>query len=129
MLGMGEARVRAFDARLLLLALIVSPVSKIGVDQFFERPLAFAVGRGEAVIIHQRMEAVSPPVPDVPDERPLLKKLAMLGEEAVTEPVVERLTGISRFTEQAGEFRSRPGQAKGVLQKRIKALGGDGFTL
>src|SRR3954453_7441882 len=91
LVGMAPGRVAAFDAGRLIGALTVDPVSEIGIDQLLKRPPAFAVRRGEAVIVDQSMEAVAPPVPDVPDERALLEELTMLGEEAVAQPVVERL--------------------------------------
>ena len=89
MLGVGETCVSALDARLLVGALPVDPVAEIGVDQLLQRPPAFAVRRGKTVIVDQRMEAVAPPVPDVPDEGALVEQLAMLREEAVAQPVVE----------------------------------------
>ena len=93
MLGVREPCVCAFDAGLLVGALAVDPVAEIGVDQLLQRAPAFAVRRREAVVVDQRMEAVAPPVPDVPDEGPLMEQLAMLREEAVAQPVVERLAG------------------------------------
>ena len=99
MLGMGEARVCAFDAGLLVGALAVDPVAEIGVDQLLQRPPAFAVRRGEAVVVDERVEAVAPPVPDVPDEGTLMEQLAMLLEEAVAQPVVERLAGVAGLGE------------------------------
>ena len=60
---------------------------------FSKRPLAFAVWGGKAMVVDQGMEAVNPTVPDVPDERALLEQRAVLFEEPVAEPVIERLAG------------------------------------
>src|SRR5487761_1165515 len=95
MLGMGEARVCAFDAGLPIGVQAIDPVPEIGVDQLFQRPPAFAVRSSEAVVVDQRVETITPPVPDMPYEWPLLEQLAMLREETITQPVVERLTGIA----------------------------------
>ena len=129
MLGMGEARVRAFDARLLVGALTVDPVAEIGVDQLLQRPPAFAVRRGEAVVVDERMEAVAPPVPDVPDERALVEQFAMLREEPVAQPVVERLAGVAGVGEQARKLRGGPIGAEGVGEQRVQALLGGRLAL
>ena len=122
MLGGGEPCVGALDAGLLVGALAIDPVAEIGVDQLLQRAPAFAVRRGEAVVVDQRMEAVAPAVPDVPDEGALVEQLAMLLEEAVAQPVVERLAGIAGLGEQARELRRRPVGAEGVGEKRVQAL-------
>ena len=44
----------------------------------------------ELVVVHKAREPVLATVPEVPDERPLLESLAVLIEEAVAEPIVER---------------------------------------
>ena len=89
MLSMGETRVCALDACLLVGALAVDPVAEIGIDKFLQSPPAFAVRRGKTVIVDQRMEAIAAPIPDVPDEGTLFEQLAMLNEEAVPYPVVK----------------------------------------
>ena len=127
MFGGGEPRIRAFDAGLLIGALAIDPVAEIGVDQLLQRPPAFAVRRGEAVVVDQRMEAVAPPVPDVPDERTLMEQLAMLLEEPVAQPVIERLAGIRPDVRQkACELRRRPVCTEGVGGERVvaRSLGG-----
>ena len=129
MLGGGEARICAFDAGLLIGALAVDPVAEIGVDQLLQRPPAFAVRRGEAVVVDQRMEAVAPPVPDVPDERALMEQLAMLREETVAQPVIERLAGEADVGEQARELRGRPLGAEGVGEERVQACSAGGSPL
>ena len=95
MLGVGEARVCAFNARLLIGALPVYPVAEIRVNQLFERPPAFAVRCRKAVVINQSVEAVATAIPDMPDEGTLMKQLAMLSEEAIAQPIVERFAGVA----------------------------------
>ena len=122
MLGMGEARVRAFEAGSLVSALAVDPVAEIGVDQLLQRPPAFAVRCSEAVVVDQRMEAVASPVPDVPDEGSLVEQLTVLLEEAVAQPVVERFADVTGFSQKARELRGRPVSAEGVGEECIQAL-------
>src|SRR3984885_6242748 len=125
MLGMGETRIGPSDAGLLFCALPVDPVAEIGVDQFFERPPALAVGCGEPVVIDQRMEAVSPPVPDVPDEGALMEQLTVLLEESVTQPIVRRLAGISHVSEKArNRFRLFLHAGACFRHQEVRASGG-----
>ena len=107
MFGMRQPRVRAFDAGLLVGALSVDPVAEIGVDQLLKRAPAFAVWGREAMVVDQRVEAVAPPIPDMPDEGALMEQLAMLGEEAVAQPIIERLAG-KTWLPRAGLRASRP---------------------
>jgi hypothetical protein len=46
MFRMGEARIRALDACLLIGALPIDPVTKVGVNQLLQRPATFTVRRG-----------------------------------------------------------------------------------
>ena len=84
MLGMGEARIGALDAGLLVGALAVDPVAEIGIDQLFQHPPAIAIRGGEAVVVDQRVETVAPAIPDVPDEGSVVEQFTMLGEKSVT---------------------------------------------
>ena len=45
------------------------------------------------------MEAVAAAIPDMPDEGPLMKERAVLLEETVAQPVVERLTSEANLRE------------------------------
>jgi len=91
MLGGGETGVCTLSSGLLVSALPVDPVTEVGVDQLIEGPPPFAIRCSSAVIVDQRVKTVSSAVPDVPDEGPLVKKRAVLGEEGVAQPLVERL--------------------------------------
>ena len=87
MLCVGETAIGTFYTVRLVAALTVDPVAEIGVDQLLERPLALTVRGGETVVVDERMEAVSPTVPDMPDEGTLLENRAVLCEESVAQPV------------------------------------------
>ena len=67
----GDARVRTLNAGLLVGTLPVDPVAEVRVQQLLQRAPSLAIRRGQAVVVHQRMEAVAAAIPDVPDERPL----------------------------------------------------------
>ena len=52
--------------------------------------------------VHEDGEAVLKPVPDVPSERTLVEEVAMLLEEGVPQPLLERLTGVAALREKPG---------------------------
>ena len=126
---MGEARVGAFDAGLLVGALAVDPVAEIGVDQLFQRAPAFAVRRGEAVVVDERMETVAPPVPDVPDERALVEQLAMLRKETIAQPVIKRLAGEAVSASRLASFAADHSAPNSIGKERVQALFGRRFAL
>ena len=55
--------------------------------------------RHAARALHQRAESVFAPVPQVPDERALLKNFPMLFREAIAQPVFECRAGIVHLRE------------------------------
>ena len=100
----------------------IDPVAEIGIDQLLKRAPPFAVRRGEAVIVDQRMKAVAPPVPDVPNEGTLMEQLTVLCEEPVAQPVVQRLAWAARVCEQSRQFCRRPLPAEGFRQDNREPL-------
>jgi len=63
----GQPFLRAVHTRGDVILLASNPVAQVGVDQSFE---VLAV---ELMVVDQDREPVAQPVPDVPDERPLVK--------------------------------------------------------
>ena len=71
---------------------VANPVAEVGEGERFQQLVAL-LAVGQAVVVDQGLEARLVPVPDVPDERAVLEQLAVLFEEPVAEPLVERLVG------------------------------------
>ena len=63
----------------------------MAVGQGLQRAAALAVRTDEAVVANQRVEPVAAAVPDVPDEGALVEKPAVLLEETVAQPFLDRL--------------------------------------
>jgi len=86
----------------------------------------------ELVVVHQRREALAVPVPDVPDEGPVVEQLAVLLEEGVAQPLLQG-AGVSDGGEQVGERLRVPvgGVGRGeeigeaVGRRALAAQGGD----
>ncbi len=79
----------------------------------------------ELVVVDQAGEAVLATVPEVPDERAVVEPLAVLLEEAVAEPVVERRARLGPgLGEQLGLQRRGPFRPEGGSQDLTQPLGG-----
>src|SRR5262245_29304035 len=97
-------------ASLRTLALAGDPVAEHRVRVTFEEHAV------QLVVVDEGGETVPPPpVPDVPDEGALVEELAVLLEEAVAQPVLERLTAESHRIEEGGQARGVP---RGTVRPR-----------
>ena len=105
----GKPSIRALHALVSIRSLPRDPLAEVPIGQCLQRATALSVGRREAVIVHEGMEAVAPAVPHVPDEGALAKKLAVHPEEVVAQPRLNRLGGppASRRGDQELTFRRR----------------------
>ena len=83
---------------------------------------------GELVIIHQRAETVLEPVPDVPDEGAMMEERAMLLEESVAQPVLQRSAGVIHLGEQGFLPGGVPILAVGAGEEFAQAFGGRAFA-
>ena len=87
------------------------PVAEVGVCQVFQR---FVI---QFVVVDQSREAILSSVPNMPDERAMLKPLAVLIEELVAEPVVKRGPRLTpRLGQQFVQNRIRPSLPVGRVQ-------------
>ena len=80
-----QSALRPRYSLLVLGPLSGDPVSQIGIGQPVEGVVV------EFVVVDEGREAVPPAVPDVPDERSVMEQPAVLGEEAIAQPLLERL--------------------------------------
>lgn len=74
--------------------LAANPIAEVGEGELLQ------TGVGELVIVHQRAETVLETVPDVPDEGAMMEERAMLLEESVAQPVLQRSAGVIHLGEQ-----------------------------
>ena len=86
-----QPAIRSLNALVPVRFLTPDPLSEIPVRQRLQCAPTLSVRTRETVVVHQRVKPVTAPVPDVPDERPLLKSLAMLLEKAIAQPRFDRL--------------------------------------
>lgn len=101
----------------------VDPVLEVGIGQGLQ---ALVV---EPVVVDQAGEAVLATVPEVPDEGAVVEPLAVLLEEPVAEPVVERRARLGTgLGEQPGLHRPGPFQPEGGPQDLTQPLGGGGLA-
>ena len=99
LLGGLEAGVAARFAGVHGSLLAADPVAEIGVGELFQ------IGVGELVVVHQRAETALVSVPDVPDEWTMMEERAMLLEEIVPQPFLERLA-LAALRSGAGNQRT-----------------------
>ena len=82
----------------------------------------------KSVIVNQCGEAALVPIPDVPDERALMEKRAVLLEEAVAQPIVERLPAETGFRQQLIQHGGRPIFPVGRGEELLEAFGRGAFA-
>lgn len=101
---------------------IGNPVAEVGVDEAGERGLV------EPVVVHKSGKTALLAVPDVPEERALVEELAMLLEEPVAQPVVDRLAAVAPFLQQVIEHGGLPFVAISGGEKLLEAFGRGAFA-
>src|SRR5207247_1545985 len=86
------------------------------------------IGVGEVVIIYPRAETALETVPEVPDEGAMMEERAMLLEESVAQPVLQRSASVIHLGEQLFLPSGVPILAVGAGEEFAQAFRGRSFA-
>ena len=92
------------------------PIAEVRVNQLVQQ------GMVELVIVHPCAKAVLPSIPQMPDERTLMKASPMLFREAVAQPTLHAFAGIAGLCKKLAFISRAPRRAKGGGQQGAEPI-------